>query len=221
MRRKKKEKIVEQVEIEADSEKTESDEETMIPVKKANKGASKKNIKCKSKKSSTSEIDLDEKEGGSNHNNSDEEEVYSGDRPYKAGLSALTAFVIDMRKENLNLNAQQIEVLKESPFADLFMMIMENEYTTALWNKIDEAFTKLLTCLKEATRKEIMFEFVRGGEKYTMTSTPEKLVVILGVPCIKGRWKETKKAMYGDSFRESEFYLRYFGDEKSASKTLI
>lgn len=129
--------------------------------------------------------------------------VYSGDRPYGDGLSALNALVIDMKKENLILSAQKIEVLKESPFADLFMMIMENEYTTARWNKVDEAFTKLLTCLKEATGKEITFEFVRGGKQYTMTSTPEKLAVILGVPCIKGRWKETKKAMYGDSFRES------------------
>ncbi|RZC51749.1 hypothetical protein C5167_020178 [Papaver somniferum] len=160
--RKKKEKIVEQIEIEADSEKTESEEETIIPVKKANKGASKKNIKCKSKKSSTSEIDLDEKEvfekkikkskrcTGKQDNvvaliAGPSKKVYSGDRPYRAGLSALTTFVIDMRKENLNLNAQQIEVLKESPFADLFMMIMKNEYTTTRWNKIDEAFTKLLT----------------------------------------------------------------------------
>ncbi|KAI3902084.1 hypothetical protein MKW92_043986 [Papaver armeniacum] len=184
-------------------------------------GASKKNIKCKSKKNSTSEIDRDEKEGGSNHNNSDEEEVYSGDRPYRAGFSALSAFVVDMRKENLNLSAQQIKVLKESPFADLFMMILENEYTTTRWNKIDEAFTKLLMCLKEATGKEIIFEFVRRGDTYTMKSTPEKLVFILGVSCIKGRWKETKKAMHGDYFRESEFYIRYFGDEKYASKTLI
>ncbi|KAI3850974.1 hypothetical protein MKX03_036454 [Papaver bracteatum] len=145
-------------------------------------GASNKNIKCKSKKSSTSEIDRDEKEVFEN-------------------------------KKSKRCTGKQDKVValiagpSKKVFADLFMMIMENEYTTARWNKIDEAFTKLLMCLKEVTGKVIKFEFVRIGDKYTMTSTSKKLAVILGVPCIKGRWKEKKK--------------KYFGEEKSASKTLI
>ncbi|KAI3874586.1 hypothetical protein MKX03_008687 [Papaver bracteatum] len=177
-------------------------------------GASNKNIKCKSKKNSTSEIDHDEEEGGSNHNNRDEEEVFEKKKSKRCTgkQDKVIALIVGRSKKGIKkcCFAQQIEVLKESPFADLFMMIMENEYTTARLNNIDEAFTKLLMCLKEATGKGIKFEFVRRGDQYTMTSTPEKVAVILGVPCIKGRWKETKKAMHGDSFRESEFYIRYF-----------
>ncbi|XP_026436007.1 uncharacterized protein LOC113333814 isoform X2 [Papaver somniferum] len=59
----RKKKILKQIEIEEDSEKTESEEETMIPVKKAKKGASKKKIK--SMERNTTEIDCDEEKGGS------------------------------------------------------------------------------------------------------------------------------------------------------------
>ncbi|KAI3945814.1 hypothetical protein MKW98_023088 [Papaver atlanticum] len=152
---------------------------------------------------------------------SEEEEVSSGNRPYRAVFCGLSALVSKMNELELKLNEEQMEVLMESPFRDLFVMFLDNNYGRFHWSKTDESFTKLLRCFKGATKHEIKFEFVQKGEKYIITSPPQELGLILGMPCIEGRKRETKKAMYGGCFRESEFYRRNFGEAKSATKELI
>ncbi|KAI3943987.1 hypothetical protein MKW92_031507 [Papaver armeniacum] len=102
------------------------------------------------------------------------------------------------------MSKEQLDVLMESPFGDLYVMFLENEYGPSHWNKTDKAFTKFLRCFKGATKHEIKFEFVRNGEKHIITSTPQELGLILGMPCIEGRKRATKEAMYGSCFRESE-----------------
>ncbi|XP_026378257.1 uncharacterized protein LOC113272665 [Papaver somniferum] len=79
----------------------------------------------------------------------------------------------------------------------------------------------LLMCFKEAKNDEIKFEFVRDGVKYVLTSTPEEFSVITRMSFFEDRQRETKEAMYAGDFKESEFYIRNFGDRKSATKKEI
>lgn len=126
-----------------------------------------------------------------------------------------------MKKRKVKLIAEQINKIKESPFGYLFLLFWERNYKASHWDKLNDACIQLLMCFKEATDDEIKFEFVKDDVTYVLTSTPEEFSVITGMPFFEDRQRETKEAMYGGDFKESEFYIRNFGDRKSARKKEI
>ncbi|KAI3895702.1 hypothetical protein MKW98_025493 [Papaver atlanticum] len=153
-------------------------------------------------------------------NVSDDEEV-SGDRPYRAAFNGLDSLVTVMKKRKVKLIAEQINVIKESPFGFLFLLFWKRNYSASHWEKTNDACSELLMCFKEATEDEIKFEFVRDGVKYVLTSIPEEFRVITGMPFFEDRQRKTKETMYGGGFKESKFYIRNFGNQKSATKKEI
>ncbi|KAI3943292.1 hypothetical protein MKW92_036120 [Papaver armeniacum] len=101
-------------------------------------------------------------------------------------------------------------------------MFWHTKYTESHWEKLEGAVKKYFKCYKRGrVKNELTFEFVRRGETHIITSTPEKMGVMFGMPRMAGRRTDDTILMGGGGWRQKPFYIRHFGDKNMVTRPML
>ncbi|KAI3885072.1 hypothetical protein MKW98_002464, partial [Papaver atlanticum] len=101
-------------------------------------------------------------------------------------------------------------------------MFWYTKYTESHWEKIEGVVIKYLKCYKMVrVKNELTFEFIRRGETHVLTSTPEKMDVIFGMPRMAGRRNDGTNFMRGRGWRKKPFYIRHFVRSNMVTRPML
>ncbi|XP_026428532.1 uncharacterized protein LOC113324430 [Papaver somniferum] len=141
---------------------------------------------------------------------------------YRSGFTALHSLVARMKASKYTLSEATLEKIAESSYGQMFLMFWHTKYSESHWEKLEAAVKKYLKCYKRGrVKNELTFEFVRRGETHIITSTPEKMGVMFGIPRMAGRRTDDTFLMVGGGWRQKPFYIRHFGDSNTVTRPML
>ncbi|XP_026377787.1 uncharacterized protein LOC113272096 [Papaver somniferum] len=141
---------------------------------------------------------------------------------YRSGFTALHSLVARMKASKYTLSEATLEKIVESSYGHMFLMFWHTKYSESHWEKLEAAVKKYLKCYKRGrVKNELTFEFVRRGETHIITSTPEKMGVMFGMPRMAGRRTDDTFLMVGGGWRKKPFYIRHFGDSNTVTRPML
>ncbi|XP_026410622.1 uncharacterized protein LOC113305839 [Papaver somniferum] len=141
---------------------------------------------------------------------------------YRSGFTALHSLVARMKASKYTLSEATLEKIAESSYGQMFLMFWHTKYSESHWEKLEAAVKKYLKCYKRGrVKNDLTFEFVRRGEKHIITSTPEKMGVMFGMPRMAGRRTDDTFLMVGGGWRQKPFYIRHFGDSNTVTRPML
>lgn len=141
---------------------------------------------------------------------------------YRSGFTALHSLVARMKASKYTLSEATLEKIAESSYGQMFLMFWHTKYSESHWEKLEGAVKKYLKCYKRGrVKNELTFEFVRRGETHIITSTPEKMGVMFGMPRMAGRRTDDTFLMGGGGWRQKPFYIRHFGDSNTVTRPML
>lgn len=108
---------------------------------------------------------------------------------FKGSFAAFIALAKRIRelKDGEALNAQQMALIRKSPFGNVMYVLLVDTTVSTEWNKTVKSCQFLWkACKKGIPGQEGVFQFTIDGKTYILRSYPEELSVMYGIPCIRG-----------------------------------